>query len=365
MENYASENELCVSLAFFTFHFPFFTSFSLFPLIKCNHMSVKESGIIGHQFQLKELLRDIEDENIAHAYLFSGPRHLGKMTIAKWFAFKLLSLNVPEEKIGDLKMKFDKLIHPDLMVLDSLWIEDDFEDWNEIAKTSNIPQQHRAKNKAKTDTISIDDVRAIQKRLYETGTGKYKCCLVRSSERMQDEAANAFLKILEEPPPGVVFIMTVQEETSLLLTVVSRTRLVKFGRIPRQELVPLLENKSEDDIEFILHLSDGAPGTVISLRDNPDALRKERLLHSNAVSFWQSGSLLERLNILNVLHKKDEQSQKFLKHLSLALREQNTRPDHSAVSALTRLAGDLGTNAHRQLFAQRFALETYGMKHEA
>ena len=175
---------------------------------------------------------------------------------------------------------------------------------------------------------------------------------------MQAEAANAFLRILEEPPQGVVFILTTQTKTSLLPTIVSRTRVLKFNRLSPQELRPLLADTGEDDAQFILHLSQGAPGTLIELRDSPDVLREQRLLHNKAISFWRAESIRERLGLLEPLKERGTLSKQFLMHLSLALREQVADADSAHVKAITQLSKGLNTNAHRQLLTQRFVLRT-------
>ena len=316
---------------------------------------VKGRAIVGHATVLEELERDLEALNVAHAYLFSGPEHIGKTNVAHWFATELLLKGVPEEKHENVQTRMEKLTHPDFLSLDQLWIEGVCEDWDTIAKTSNAPQQHRAKKPAaKTDVISIDDVRSLQERLYETGTGQYRCCFIRAVGRMQTAAANAFLKILEEPPEGLVFLLTTQSFSTLPPTIISRTRVVRMQRLSYAELAPLLEDAEEEDRKFILHIAQGAPGTICALRDNPDLLREHKLLHSKAFSFWQSHSLKDRLQILVHLHKRGEESDRFLLHLALTIREHEV--SSGGVKAFNRLVRGLGTNAHRQLLAQQFAL---------
>lgn len=317
---------------------------------------VPPQKIVGHTLQREQLLQDLESNNVAHAYLFSGPRHLGKMTIARWFAKQLLSADCDEEEAKVLCTQADRLMHPDLFVLDQLWMEGVCDDWDIIAKTSNVPQAHRAKKPAaKTDVISIDDIRALQERLVETGTGTWRCCIIRSMERMQDAAANAFLKILEEPPPSLVFLLTTQSEASLLPTIVSRARVLRFRRLPRKDLLPLMDGVPEDDAQFVLHLSGGAPGVACTLRDDHEALRTHRQIHTAAASFWRAGGLRERLHILSPLYERGEESERLLLHLALTLRE-NAQHSPCHAAALQELADGLRTNAHRQLLAQRFAL---------
>ncbi len=304
---------------------------------------------------MEEFQRDLDTGNLAHAYLFAGKKHLGKLTTAHWFAYSILTKDLDKEASQKMKHDIERLTHPDLLVLDQLWIEDVCDDWDVIAKTSNIPQQHRSKTpKAKTDVISIDDIRSVQERLYETGTGKYRCCIISSVDRMKDAAANAFLKILEEPPEGLVFIITTQKLSSLLPTIISRCRVIQFSQLSNKEIKPLLEDCNEDDAQFLLHLAQGAPGIIRRLRDNPDLLREHRLIHSKAGAFWDASSLRERIQLLDPLKERGEDSDRFLLHLGLTLREK--KPTKDRVDALNHLAMGLQTNAHRQLQTQEFAL---------
>ncbi|MDD4628083.1 MAG: hypothetical protein PHE68_01675 [Candidatus Peribacteraceae bacterium] len=318
----------------------------------------KVKGIVGHEAIRRELLTDLQSGNVSHAYLFAGSRHLGKMTLARWFALQLITHGLPSAEIERSRHSFERLTHPDFFVLDQLWIEDICEDWDIIAQTSNAPQQHRSKKPAaRTDVIGIDDIRALQERLGETSTAPFRCCIIRSVERMHAEAANALLKILEEPPAPLVFLFTTQALTSLLPTVVSRMRVFRFHPLAHRELNPLLEGVTEDDRQFILHLAQGAPGIVHELKSDPETLRVHRLVHTKAISFWRARTLKERLKILEPLRERGTESDQLLLHLSLALREQApAQQEH--VRALHELVAGLKTNAHRQLLSQRFALRT-------
>ncbi len=322
-------------------------------------------NILGHAHARASLEADLKAGNLAHAYLFAGPRHVGKLTVAHWFARTVLTQGKSPDEATETIRQLDHLIHPDLLVLDQLWMDEICDDWEVIAKTSNVPQEHRAKREPpmKTDTISIDDVRAIQERLHSTGSGTHRFCLIRSVERMQDEAANALLKILEEPPPGRIFILTTQQLEGLLPTVVSRCRVVHFSPLPHQELLPLLTHEPEEDRGLLLHLAQGAPGVLKRLLVDPDARRAEHTLHTAARSFYAEPRLMTRLKTLEPLTKRGPDGEALLRHLFLALREEPPAVRLRLTPALLAFAADLETNTHRGLLCTRFAMEA-GIKGE-
>ena len=82
------------------------------------------SPLLGHKSQQHDLLLDVQTGNIAHAYLFTGPAHIGKFTVAKWFAEMLLLDQVSFEDQERVLHDVARLLHPDLLVLDQLWMEE-------------------------------------------------------------------------------------------------------------------------------------------------------------------------------------------------------------------------------------------------
>lgn len=312
-------------------------------------------SIIGHKKQLLQLEDDLVSGNLSHAYLFAGPAHIGKTMVARWFARKILLQDVPSEIYDQTAHAIDHLFHQDILMLDQLWMEETMEDWDIIAKSSNIPQQHRAKAGLKTDSISVEDIREIQHRFYDTGELSHRVCIIRGVERMQPAAANAFLKILEEPPPGRIFILTTDAPTLVLPTILSRTRVMTFERVGARDMHQLLVDTNPEDASFITHVSEGAPGRTIALRDNPDLLRDERLHHTHAIAYWNAKNLHERLQMLKPLLERGAESDRFLFHLALALRD-HPSAHRSHERALQQLSEALETNAMRALQVQEFAM---------
>ena len=197
----------------------------------------------------------------------------------------------------------------------------------------------------------------MQGRLFETGQSTHLCCLIRGAERMTTEAANAFLKVLEEPPPRVVIIMTAENEHAVLPTIASRSRIVRFHPVKPAEMKPLLAGREDDDAAFALHLAQGAPGTLSQLLAEPDALRERRQLHGQAKQFWQAPTLHDRLQWIMGYADGRQDLKQLLFHLALTLRE---HPDEDRrqelVTAYMKLLSGLETNAHRGLLLERFAL---------
>lgn len=317
---------------------------------------MEKSSIVGHARQIAQLERDIDVDNVAHAYLFVGQEHVGKTTVARWFGAELLTRGLDADAKAAAQAQIEKLIHPDFLSLDQLWIEETSEDLDEIARSSNLPQSHRWKAPAmRSDVISIDDIRGIHERMYETGSGARRVCFIRGIDRLQDAAANAFLKILEEPPKGRVFILTSSSDTSLLPTIVSRARVLHFDRVADADIAPLLSKVSENDRSFVLHLAQGAPGTAITLASDPDRLREDRLMHGQATAFWGPMSTSERLKALSPITDKGGDGDRFLLHLALALRESPVQ-SVARVDAFRLLVRRLQTNAYKPLIVQEFAL---------
>jgi hypothetical protein len=314
-------------------------------------------SIIGHSLQLKHLLLDLEKDNISHAYLFSGPPSIGKSTIARWFAREILMRGLSEDKREQVMHECDHFIHPDYIVLDQLWIEDVCEDWAVITRSSNAPQEGREKRKVKTDTIGIDDVRELSDALSTTSRGGYRVCIIQRIERMQDPAANAFLKILEEPPKDVVFLLTTDAVSDLLPTIFSRTRHISYGYVARSILEKIVSGETEEGA-LLLALSQRAPGKLITLKNDPILLAEEKKYAYDATLFWRTMTLSEREVWLTEDCEKKEILRRKILHIGLAMEQKKDDKNWTeCMSAYHRLTDALSTNVYRPLVLLRFALE--------
>jgi|GEM_PF-268717 len=257
--------------------------------------------IIGHHKILEKLEKEFEEKKLSHSYLFSGPREIGKFFLVKTFSELLqcehgnLCRNCPS------CIQVEKNIHPSTTVVDELWMKDKMEDFEELAKYSNFDQSHRKKTGKKSDQIGIDDVLEFTASLSQKTNSAYKVCLVRNIERMTEEAMNAFLKILEEPPEKTIFLLTTTHQEMLLPTIVSRTRVIELGLTPNSILEerlaePDFGNFSAAEKEKILTLSQGRPARLLRFRDDPEFLRTQDQFFSDLARMLQKKNLPELFN---------------------------------------------------------------------
>ena len=233
------------------------------------------STILGHDRVVAALARDLERGTVSHAYLFAGPASVGKYTVAKAFATDIV-LAESEDKDGAAR-SIAANRHPMITTVNQLYMEEVQEDMEVLAHSSNYNQAHRAeKPAAKTDTLGVADVAEIVRPLYQSHAGHH-VVLMRRIERLTVDAAHALLKILEEPPPRTVFVLTTDHVHQILPTLVSRCRMVTFGTLDEDvvadELGKRYPHVSPEDIRRIQVLSLGRFGRALTLASDPDRLR--------------------------------------------------------------------------------------------
>ena len=198
------------------------------------------SDVSSQEFVTQTLKNAIISNKIAHSYLFSGPRGVGKTTIARIYAKALNCTNLKEGEPCnecDSCKEITSGIHPDVFELDA------------------------ASNRG------IDDVRAIQDAAkFFPIKGKYKFFIVDEVHMLTQQAFNALLKILEEPPHYLIFILATTNPEKIPETIVSRCQRFPLQRIKISEIINNIKEiaKEEkvmidkDSLFLIAKLGDGA-----------------------------------------------------------------------------------------------------------
>ncbi len=215
--------------------------------------------IYGHNNTKRRLIKIIEDNRLAHAYLFSGPAKVGKFSMAVEFA-----KNIIGEKY---RKDMDSYIFPDLTIVFPFLKKDMKTESNFlVGMRKTVMKQVRENAEGdifakmeKNANIPIDVIRELiiysNKKAY---VADKKVIIVKSAEKMRKEGANSFLKLLEEPPSNTILILTTDNLNSILPTIVSRCQLIKFGYLSNDEIRDYIKEKDGQEIsKDALNLMDG------------------------------------------------------------------------------------------------------------
>jgi shikimate kinase len=208
------------------------------------------SGIIGHQPILRVLEHALQKP--AHGYLFSGPRSVGKTTVAERLAAGLLGWQEIKNQKSELK-NADLILDTGYSILDTF--------------LSSHPDFIRLQREEGAREIVVKQVREVLVRMQLTSAhGGYKVALVEQAERLNEEAANALLKAVEEPSPKTVYIFITEQPDRLPATLRSRLTKVEFGRVSMKEIEEWIREKyRESSIEN--RVTDPIPDTRYPIFD--------------------------------------------------------------------------------------------------
>ena len=209
-------------------------------------------GVIGHEWAVHLLKGHITKNNVRHAYLFTGPDGIGKQTLALGFIKALNCLNPPQEGEFCSECRTCQLIS-----------QNAFPDVHVVAVGEN------------ERVIKVDKIRALRKGLsLSPNEASRRMALLVDFHYATDQAGNALLKTLEEPPPQVVMIVTAISKESLLPTIVSRCEELSLRPVPSDKIREFLtfEGENEERAQLLAGVASGRPGWAISMLHDPTLL---------------------------------------------------------------------------------------------
>jgi len=215
--------------------------------------------ITGHKVRIADLEKEILEQRLAHAYLFAGPEQIGKYTVAKTMAAIIQCPNDYCHECATCK-EIEKGYHADTIEANN----------NE-------------------ESIKIEDAREMLAKLNLSRSSKRKILLIKNLERMTIEAANAMLKMLEDPPDGVLFLLTTSREKAILPTIISRVRLYSFQRLPDKLILDLLRSlyplMDPDLLAQIASFALGRPGRAVKFIQEPELFEEAKKLYNDVSAF--------------------------------------------------------------------------------
>jgi DNA polymerase-3 subunit delta' len=249
------------------------------------------SSILDQDRVVETLRRALTQERVAHAYLFHGPEGVGKQAVALELARALECTEQTAEACDNCRacQKTERMVHPDVHVhLPHPWSKEEDRDEEDIgARIQRLGDNpYAAVDYASRPSLSdpsetsnkqaqyrIDQVRQdlIKPMSLAKGEGAYKVNILTHVEKMREEAANAFLKLLEEPPPQTIFLLTTSRPEQLLPTIVSRCQRLRFDPLSPEAIEAGLvdrEGMDPDPAAMLARMADGSYSRALDLARN-------------------------------------------------------------------------------------------------
>ncbi len=265
-------------------------------------------GLIGHEWAVRALARSIATNRVAHAYLFTGPHAIGKTALARALA-QALECTGAHRPCGECPacQKIARNRHPDVQIVEGVPVGYKFDE--------KSPPPPPRTNDWERRILKIDQVRAVQHDVsLAPFEGRWKVVILRRFEEANEEAANAFLKTLEEPPSHTRLILTARDASLLLPTIASRCQVFALRPLaPAQTETALIERWQVDPAKAQLlgRLSSGRLGWAVRAAAD-SALLDARRSHLDALNAAVSEGRAERLMRAESLAKKSEDLQELL-----------------------------------------------------
>ena len=267
-------------------------------------------SIIGQEKVIKLLQRSIESRHVAHAYLFHGVDGCGKRAVAFAFAQAL-------QCGGDDRIHTMGLHHPDIEILIPEPNDAKAKDVaNRISMMSKdpyaavdfirAPTLGTKKNEPKTLKRAFYSVEQINQRLRKKmvlrpSHGKYRIAIITDVDTIREEAANAFLKLLEEPGPDTLFILTTCRKDTLLPTILSRCQHVAFKNLPANVIAQALQKHkgvATDLANLAANMSNGSYTHALELTQSEELrTNRERVLTFLRLAF--QGKIGKQADLIN------------------------------------------------------------------
>jgi DNA polymerase III subunit delta' len=293
--------------------------------------------IPGQQEIKERLIRNVIQQRVSHAQLFTGGEGTMKLPMAVAYARflcctnRFISLENPGASdacgICPSCLKFNNLAHPDLhfafpTISQGSGTRDTSDNylfqWRELWKSSGgffgFAQWLEALEAGnKQPILPVEECnRIIRKLSYKSYESEYKVMIIWLAEKFFHAAAPRILKILEEPPDKTLFILTTEEPAQIISTIISRTQVIRFPKVQRPDIAAWLENRGIESLEAerAAFLSDGNIIKAIGLTKEKTGEHFERFRQWLRLSFKPRQSMNELISHCEELAGMGREAQK-------------------------------------------------------
>lgn len=239
------------------------------------------SEFLGNERIVAALRGALRSGRVPHALLFTGPRGVGKFTLARMFAQAANCERLTDDFCGECLtcQRIALLADPQNLLEQGLVERGESADAATVERVPLILQSHpdvwalvpdpvRLKSPVARPMLRIGQLRAVQRAAYFQPMGRRRVFILDGAETMRWDVANVFLKILEEPPGSAALILTAPSPYALLPTIVSRCLQFHFSPLPQGEVEKILKEKTSRkpaEIKLAAQFAEGSPGRAIEM----------------------------------------------------------------------------------------------------
>ena len=321
--------------------------------------------IIGQTTLKQELIQEINSGKIAHAQLLQGPAGYGGLALALAFSQYLFCTDRGEnDSCGRCAscQKVQQLQHPDLhfvfpVVLSIGKTSDLFlADWRAQLQQSAyfdlFDWTERIDSKLRKPIIGTEESKEIIRKLSLKGyEGGYKVMIIWQPEEMNADCANKLLKILEEPPAKTLFLLVSEDASKLMITIQSRTQLIRVPKISTDDLSTYLQqtkSQTRTNADAIAAFADGSVLAAMSFLATSDDQDQQRNQFIQLMRVCYKKEVLAMMNWADDIASIGKERQKLFIQYALHMMRQ---------SILTNYTGDVLTkvSSEEAAFLEKFA----------
>ena len=239
------------------------------------------SEFFGNEKIVAALRGGLRTGRVPHALLFTGPRGVGKFTLARMFAQAANCERSTDDFCGECAAcrQISQLAEPEKLTEQGLAERGESADAATVERVPLILQSHpdvwalvpdpvRLKNPVARPMLRIGQLRAVRRAAYFEPIGRRRVFILDGAETMRSDVANVLLKILEEPPGSATLLLTAPSPFSLLPTILSRCMQFHFAPLSVDEVETILRARSRRkpaEAKLAAQLAEGSPGVALGL----------------------------------------------------------------------------------------------------